>query len=383
MSAKSKLQPEKMLQAKTIGLIVNPVAGMGGAVGLKGTDGKPIVDLAKSLGAKPVASVRARAFLSELKPVKKVMRLIVGAGSMGEEEARGSGFICEVLGSRKEETGAEDTMTIAKEMVNAGVALLVFCGGDGTARDILKTVDMVLPVLGVPTGVKMHSAVFAVNPQAGARLVKHFLYEGLPLREAEVMDVDEKAFRAGSVSAELYGYMLAPYEPHLIQVNKIASPMTASELRNHAAIGVYIIETMKPDVIYIIGPGTTTRTIGDLLDAKKTLLGVDLFFNKRIVAKDVNEQQILEAIDRKSAHIIVTPIGGQGFIFGRGNQQISPEVIRRVGLDNLTVVATEGKLKSLSGLRVDTGDLDLDTSFRERKIAVVADYNIEHMMNVE
>lgn len=383
MSAKNKLQPEKMLQAKTIGLIVNPVAGMGGAVGLKGTDGKPIVDLAKSLGAKPVASVRARAFLSELKPIKKVMRLIVGAGSMGEEEARGSGFICEVLGSRKEETGAEDTMTIAKEMVNAGVALLVFCGGDGTARDILKTVDMVLPVLGVPTGVKMHSAVFAVNPQAGARLVKHFLYEGLPLREAEVMDVDEKAFRAGSVSAELYGYMLAPYEPHLIQVNKIASPMTASELRNHAAIGVYIIETMKPDVIYIIGPGTTTRTIGDLLDAKKTLLGVDLFFNKRIVAKDVNEQQILEAIDRKSAHIIVTPIGGQGFIFGRGNQQISPEVIRRVGLDNLTVVATEGKLKSLSGLRVDTGDLDLDTSFRERKIAVVADYNIEHMMNVE
>ncbi len=383
MSAKNKLQPEKMLQAKTIGLIVNPVAGMGGAVGLKGTDGKPIVDLAKSLGAKPVASVRTRAFLSELKPIKKVMRLIVGAGSMGEEEARGSGFICEVFGSRKEETGAEDTMTIAKEMVNAGVALLVFCGGDGTARDILKTVDMVLPVLGVPTGVKMHSAVFAVNPQAGARLVKHFLYEGLPLREAEVMDVDEKAFRAGSVSAELYGYMLAPYEPHLIQVNKIASPMTASELRNHAAIGVYIIETMKPDVIYIIGPGTTTRTIGDLLDAKKTLLGVDLFFNKRIVAKDVNEQQILEAIDRKSAHIIVTPIGGQGFIFGRGNQQISPEVIRRVGLDNLTVVATEGKLKSLSGLRVDTGDLDLDTSFRERKIAVVADYNIEHMMNVE
>jgi predicted polyphosphate/ATP-dependent NAD kinase len=383
MSAKNKLPPEKMLQAKTIGLIVNPVAGMGGAVGLKGTDGKPIVDLAKSLGAKPVASVRARAFLSELKSIKKVMRLIVGAGSMGEEEARGSGFICEVLGSRKEETGAEDTMTIAKEMVNADVALLVFCGGDGTARDILKTVDMTLPVLGVPTGVKMHSAVFAVNPQAGARLVKHFLYEGLPLREAEVMDVDEKAFRAGSVSAELYGYMIAPYEPHLIQVNKIASPMTASELRNHAAIGVYIIETMKPDVIYIIGPGTTTRTIGDLLDAKKTLLGVDLFFNKRIVAKDVNEQQILEAIDRKSAHIIVTPIGGQGFIFGRGNQQISPEVIRRVGLDNLTVVATEGKLKSLSGLRVDTGDLDLDTSFRERKIAVVADYNIEHMMNVE
>jgi predicted polyphosphate/ATP-dependent NAD kinase len=383
MSAESKSQPEKALEVKTIGLIVNPVAGMGGAVGLKGTDGKTIIARARSLGAKPVAPIRAQAFLSGLKPVKQDVRLIVGAGSMGEDEAKVTGFICEVLGESKKETGAEDTVTVAKGMVDAGVALLVFCGGDGTARDILKAVDLYLPVLGVPTGVKMHSAVFAVNPQAAARVVTRFLYEGLPIRETEVMDVDEKAFRAGSVSAELYGYVLAPYEPHLIQVNKIASPMTASELRNHAAIGVYIIETMKPEVVYIIGPGTTTRTIGDLLDAKKTLLGVDLFFNKKLVAKDVNEKQILEVISGKPAQIVVTPIGGQGFIFGRGNQQISPEVIHRVGLDNITVIATEAKLKNLSGLRVDTGDPDLDAAFRKHKITVVADYKSEYMMNVE
>jgi predicted polyphosphate/ATP-dependent NAD kinase len=242
---------------------------------------------------------------------------------------------------------------------------------------------MALPVLGVPTGVKMHSAVFAVNPQAAARVVMRFLYETLPIREAEVMDVNEKAFREGSVSAELYGYVLAPYEPHLIQVNKVASPMTESELRNHAAIGVYIIETMKPDVVYIIGPGTTTRTIGDLLDAKKTLLGVDLFCNKKIVANDVNEKQILEATRGKTSQIIVTPIGGQGFIFGRGNQQISPAVIRSVGLDNIIVVATEGKLRSLSSLRVDTGDPDLDAAFRERKIKIVTDYKAEYLMRVE
>jgi predicted polyphosphate/ATP-dependent NAD kinase len=267
--------------------------------------------------------------------------------------------------------------------VDASVSLLVFCGGDGTARDVLKAVGVALPVLGVPTGVKMHSAVFAVTPQAAARVVIRFLYESLPVREAEVMDVDEKAFREGSVSAELYGYVLAPYEPHLIQVNKMASPMTASELRNHAAIGVYIIETMKPDVVYIIGPGTTTRTIGDLLDEKKTLLGVDLFYNKKIVAKDVNEKQILKEIEGKTAQIIVTPIGGQGFIFGRGNQQISPEVIRHVGLDNILVIATEGKLKILESLRVDTGDPSLDASFRERKITVVADYKTEYLMRVE
>jgi predicted polyphosphate/ATP-dependent NAD kinase len=169
----------------------------------------------------------------------------------------------------------------------------------------------------------------------------------------------------------------------LIQANKLASPMTESELRNHAAIGIYIIENMKPDVIYIIGPGTTTRTIGDLLDAKKTLLGVDLFCGKKLLASDVNEKQILEAIDGKPAQIIVTSIGGQGFIFGRGNQQISPKVIRRVGLDNIIVVATESKLRSLKSLRVDTGDPKLDDAFRARSLKVVADYKTEYAMPVE
>jgi predicted polyphosphate/ATP-dependent NAD kinase len=379
----SPSQMDSSLPAKTIGLIVNPVAGMGGAVGLKGTDGKSIVNQAISLGAKPVAPARAEACLSELNPVKNSLHLLVGAGSMGEDEAKSAGFTYTVLGERKKETSAEDTVAIAKKMVDADVALLVFCGGDGTARDVLTAVGTTFPVLGVPTGVKMHSAVFAVNPQAAARVVMRFLYAMLPLREAEVMDVDEKAFRKGRVSAELYGYVLAPYEPHLIQANKLASPMTESELRNQAAIAIYIIETMKPDVTYIIGPGTTTRAIGDLLDAKKTLLGVDLFHNKKLVANDVNEEQILEAIEGKRVQIIVTPIGGQGFIFGRGNQQISPQVIRRAGLDNIIVVATESKLRSVKALRVDTGDPDLDAAFRERKMKVVADYGIKREMRVE
>ena len=385
MSTENKLSSanKTALQLPAIGLIVNPVAGMGGSVGLKGTDGKAVVNQARSLGAKPIAPERAKAFLSELNPAKSGVRLVLGAGSMGEDEAKNFGVNYKVLGERKEETSAEDTVAVAKKMVDVGVALLVFCGGDGTARDVLKAVGATFPVLGVPTGVKMHSAVFAVNPQAAARVTIRFLYGELPLREVEVMDVDEKAFREGRLSAELYGYVLVPYEPHLIQANKLASPMTESELRNHAAISVYIIENMKPDVIYIIGPGTTTRTIGDLLDAKKTLLGVDIFCNKKIVANDVNEKQILEAINGKPVQIIVTPIGGQGFIFGRGNQQISPKVIRRVGLDNVIVVATEGKLRSLKGLRVDTGDPNLDAAFREHKIKVVADYKTEYEMQVE
>ena len=367
---------------KTVGFIVNPIAGMGGAVGLKGTDGKAVLNKALILGAKPIAPARAESFLSELKPVKGRIQLIVGVGRMGEDEARHCGFAFSVLGTKKKETTAKDTMNIARGMIDSNADFLVFCGGDGTARDILNTVDTELPVLGVPTGVKMHSAVFAVGPRAAARIAMEFLWGELPLREGEVMDVDEEAFRKGRVSARLHGYMLTPYEPNLIQGVKMASPMVESEMRNQAAIAIYIIENMKTDVVYIIGPGTTTRTIGDLIDAKKTLLGVDLFVNKKLAAKDANEKQILEQIKGKTAQIIVTPIGGQGFIFGRGNQQISPEVIREVGRDNVVVVATESKLRGLKSLRVDTGDSSLDDALRGR-IKVITDYKKEHMVQIE
>ena len=384
IEVEKKLPPnfENDVSQKTVGFIVNPIAGMGGAVGLKGTDGKAILERAITLGAKPIAPARAKSFLSELKPFKGRIRLIVGSGGMGEDEARDCGFAFTVLGKRKKETTADDTREAAKRIKEAGADLFVFCGGDGTARDVLNVVDTNLPVLGVPTGVKMHSAVFAVGPMAAARIAMEFLWEELPLREAEVMDVDEEAFRKGRVSARLYGYVLTPYEPSLIQGVKMASPMTESEMRNQAAIAIYIIENMKPEVVYIIGPGTTTRTIGDLLDEKKTLLGVDLFCNKKLIANDVNEKQILEKVKRKTAQIIVTPIGGQGFIFGRGNQQISPEVIRIVGRDNIVVIAAEGKLRSLKSLRVDTGDPSIDDALRGY-IKVITDYKTERRMRVE
>jgi len=383
LDVKSMSDSSNALQVKTIGLIVNPIAGMGGAVGLKGTDGQAILDKARYLGAKPIAPSRAESFLSELSVAKKSIRLVVGAGAMGEDEAKRCGFAFTIVGEKKDETSAEDTKKIAEKIKEIGVNLLVFCGGDGTARDILNAASTNIPVLGVPTGVKMHSAAFAVTPGAAARVALGFLWGDLPLREAEVMDVDETAFREGHVSAKLYGYVLTPYEPHLIQESKLASPMTESEVRNQAAIAIYIIENMKPNVFYVMGPGTTTRTIGDLLDLKKTLLGVDLLYDKKIVASDVNEKQILEKINGKNAQIIVTPIGGQGFIFGRGNQQISPEVIRRVGLDNIVVVATESKLRSLKSLRVDTGDSSLDNALRARSFSVISDYKVEHPIQVE
>jgi len=368
---------------KTIGFIINPVAGMGGAVGLKGTDGNEILNKAIALGAKPIASAKAEIFLSNLSTAKEHIKFLVGAGEMGEFQVKKLGFNFQVVGQAKSQTSSKDTQIIAHQMKNSKIDLLIFCGGDGTARDILKAVSLSVPVLGVPTGVKMHSAVFAITPQAAARVTLRFLFVSLPLRETEVMDVDEQAFREGHVSAELYGHVLSPFEPHLIQGNKMESPMIESEIQNQAAIALYIIEEMKPKNLYIIGPGTTTRTIGDLLDQKKTLLGVDLFQNKEIAAKDVNEKKLLQAIAGRNAQIIVTPIGGQGFIFGRGNQQISPKVINQVGLDNIIVVATKSKLDRLSSLKVDTGDSKLDAALRARGISVISDYKVKRKMPVE
>lgn len=366
----------------TIGFIVNPIAGMGGAVGLKGTDGKDILEKAITLGAKPVAPSRAEIFLSELKKIQPDVQIKVGAGQMGEEEAKHQGYIYSVFGKKKNNTNRDDTETVAKKIFENGVDILIFCGGDGTARDILNAVDKNLPVLGVPTGVKMHSAVFAIDPKSAARITSHFLRKQLPMWEAEVMDIDEKAFREGRVSAKLHGYLLSPYEPNLIQGAKMASPITESELRNQAAIAIYITENMKDDIIYVVSAGTTTRTIGDILDQKKTLLGVDLFHKKKIIEKDVNEKQILSAIKNKSAKIIVTPIGGQGFIFGRGNQQISPKIIKKVGKDNIIVIATENKMKNLKKLKVDTGDIELDSDLKGT-IDVITDYKITKKVPIE
>jgi predicted polyphosphate/ATP-dependent NAD kinase len=376
------MEPEERLPRKILGFIVNPIAGMGGAVGLKGTDGEQTLCKALELGANPVAPLRADTFLQFLAPFNEHLVLTVGPGNMGEAETAKRGFQHRVVGDKKEQTTADDTKRVAELIKDEGVGLLVFCGGDGTARDVLDAVGSRFPVLGVPTGVKMHSAVFATDPRAAALIVVRYLWEGLPQREVEVMDIDEEAFRQGRLSAKLYGYLLAPYEPNLIQGSKLESPMTESELHNQVALAMYVIEEMKPDITYVIGPGTTTRTIADLLEEKKTLLGVDIFLDKRLLASDVNETQIMELTKGKKACIIVTPIGGQGFIFGRGNLQISPRVIRQIGLDKIIVAATRGKLKGLKSLRVDTGDPELDRLL-SGYIRVVTDYREEQMVKVE
>ena len=347
---------------KKLGLIVNPIAGMGGRVGLKGSDGQDILEKAMELGAVPTSPHRAVEGLRIISSIKDIIEIITYPHEMGEDEARECGFEPKVIGSiEKGRTTAYDTLNAAREMLDLGVDLILFSGGDGTARDIYEAVRGEVPVLGIPAGVKIHSGVFAINPAtAGDLAVKYLKGEQTVLRESEVMDIDERAYREDRLSARLYGYLMVPYEKTMVQSSKEGSG--AQEESSLEAIAKEITDNILDDHLYIIGPGTTTRPITEKLGLKKTLLGVDVIRSGKMVAADANESRLLGLIEGAKAKIVVTVIGGQGFVFGRGNQQISPEVIRKVGKENIVIVATPGKLASLRGkpLLVDTGDAELD-----------------------
>ena len=374
---------------KRLGLIVNPVAGVGGRVGLKGSDGAEILRRALELGAVRDAPRRARLALERLARVRDHVEVVTWPGEMGEDEARAAGFEPRVLGTfsgrptwaaaEREHghdeaalgaagefvlTSPADTEQAARELVAAGVDLILFAGGDGTARNLCSAVGQRVPVIGVPAGVKIHSAVYATTPAAAGDVAALFLHErpaAVRLREGEVMDIDEEAYREDRVSAHLYGYLSVPYARGLTQSAKAGG--VAGEERALNDVATEVIRDMRPGALYILGPGTTTRTIMTRLGLEKTLLGVDAVLGGALAGSDLTEEDLLRLLQtHPEAHIVVTVIGGQGHIFGRGNQQISPAVIRRVGQAGITVIATQTKLLSLEGrpLLVDTGEPALD-----------------------
>jgi len=348
---------------KKLGLIVNPVAGMGGAVGLKGTDGQEILERARELGAVPRAHVRAERALTPLTSMADDIELLTFGDTMGETTATACGLRPQVLGSGSApHTTAEDTATAARLMQAAGVDLLLFVGGDGTARDVCSAIGTGITVLGVPAGVKIHSAVFAASPIAAGQVVASVLSGDISrVIEAEVMDINEEDYRQEILSARLYGYLTIPDARRLLQGLKAGS--SHNERTMQLAIATELVEHMTDDRCYLVGPGTTCRPLMEHLGLDNTLLGVDVIRAGRQVGKDMSERELLAAIGDSPTSLIVTPVGGQGFLLGRGNQQISPEVIKKVGRDNIIVVATAEKLCSFRGrpLLVDTGDADTDS----------------------
>lgn len=346
-----------------IGFIVNPVAGIGGTVGLKGSDGEETQTKARALGAVPASWKKAEEALKIVKQRADKVQLYTCPGEMGESVAKKVGFsVCLVGSAPNGPTTPEHTVRAAQALCQCGVDLLVFVGGDGTARNVLDAVGASMTVVGIPAGCKIYSAVYAINPRRAGELIVRFIDGAVQeYRESEVLDINEELFRENIVEAKLYGYMRVPNERKLMQNLKSGSggseDMSISMISNHFA------DNMLPDTLYVMGPGSTVNAIMKRLGLENTLLGIDLVYNRSVVARDVSERVLLQHLEQyRRVKIIVTIIGGQGYLFGRGNQQLSAAVLRRVGKENIIVTATKDKMLSLLGnkLYIDTGEQEVN-----------------------
>jgi len=354
---------------KKVGFIVNPVAGMGGTVGLKGTDG--VLEEALRRGARPVAQNRAKKALERLNGRKTDLVMVTSSGKMGENVLEDLNFPAYFIVYHPEKkTSRSDTKKACKIFLEEDVDLIIFCGGDGTARDIYEVIGNEIPIIGIPAGVKMFSGIFSINPQSISELIAKFLDNQIQIREAEIMDIDEEMYRQNNFDIKLFGYSQTIYVPNLVQRRK-STFQSESEDVSKRNIACFLRELMRDGALYILGAGTTTKSIADLIDIKKTLLGVDLVKDEKLVARDVCERDILTYIEGEDyVKIVVSPIGAQGFIFGRGNQQISAKIIKKVGTENVIIIATPYKLSQSPHLLVDTGDEELDRTLAGDKIVV-------------
>jgi predicted polyphosphate/ATP-dependent NAD kinase len=346
-----------------IGFVVNPIAGMGGPVALKGTDGDAIRKEAERRGAVRTAPQKAVRALLAMNKAGIRGEFYTCLGPMGHDELAEAGYKGTVVHEPGKATTSGDTKKAASEFVERGVDLIVFVGGDGTARDIVEVVGKRVPVIGIPAGVKMHSGVFVFTAEEIAGLVRSYEEAG-QTKDVEVLDVDEESYRGGLLRTKLFGIAKVPDSPEHIQSGKMTYHSGSAD--NEAEeIGQYMAEGMEQGILYLIGPGSTTARIADALGQEKTVLGVDAYLNGELVQADLTDLDIVRLVQRhRRARLVLSPIGAQGFVLGRGNQQFSPKVIRLVGAENIVVIATPSKLKNTNKLRVDTGDPELDESLR-------------------
>jgi len=344
-----------------IGLIINPIAGIGGRVALKGSDTEDIQQQALALGAKPEAEQRTKQALELLLPFIDSVSFYSVSGAMGGHLLESMGFKYESIyrPENLDKTTEADTLKAAKEMRGL-VDLVLFAGGDGTARNILQAVGDNQLCLGIPAGCKIYSGVFTVTPENAGELIAQLLRgELVEVQESQVLDINESAYRAGDINTRVYGEMLTPRNGGFVQSVKVSG--IESEELVHQDIAVWIVENMQSDTVYLIGSGSSCMAIKDELGIDGTLLGVDVVLDGDCLKSDATEQQLIELMseyNEQSIKLIITIIGGQGILLGRGNHQVCHKVIRQLGLDNLIIVASKSKIKALDGksLGIDTGD---------------------------
>lgn len=372
-----------------IGFVVNPIAGMGGRVGLKGTDG--VLKEALKLGAKPVAPEKAEETIKEYLsnyPIKNKIKWFTCSGVMGADELINAGIkkMETVYTHIGRETSSEDTKKACTKMVDKQVDLILFCGGDGTARDIFEVVGKKIPILGIPSGVKMHSGVFGINTRATAKMLHEFINQNLTIGDAEIMDLDEVLYRKGEWNIQLFGIAKGIVEPTYVQVGKtIYESVSDDEIKDE--LTEHILDELEKDCdfLFLFGSGGTIDYIARKIGLDNTLLGIDAVYNKKIVGKDINEEKILKLLEKyPKAKVILSPIGAQGFILGRGNLQLSPRVIKKIGVDNIIVISTPSKLASTPVIRIDTGDKELDRLFIEKEfMMVVVGYRLSRVVSIQ
>jgi predicted polyphosphate/ATP-dependent NAD kinase len=347
-----------------LGLIINPFAGIGGALALKGSDGPQVRAQALAAGAAQLAMSKAELALAQCLDLTEHVDIYTGSGDLGANSAKKLGFACQtVYEAPSNDTQSEDTLGLVNALAKLDIDLLLFAGGDGTARNICSQLPAHIPVLGVPAGCKIHSGVYAITPKAAGKVLKKVLMgELVSLQHAEVRDIDEVLFRQGKVIAKHFGELQVPHELAYIQAVKMGGKESDELLLDD--IADYVIEIMQdePDTLFVMGSGSTVNAIMERAGLSNTLLGVDLVCNQAVLGHDLTAQQLLDLTEGKPTKVICTLIGGQGHILGRGNQQLSPRFIRKIGKSNLILVATKAKLHALDnrGLISDSGDSALD-----------------------
>lgn len=361
-----------------LGVLINPYAGIGGALALKGSDGAEVRNKALAMGAEKKALDKTRLALQQIVHLKEQIELFVAAGEMGADLATEMGFKFNLVYQAADlQTESQDTEFTVKAFIEQQVDLILFAGGDGTARNVCHVVGNSIPVLGVPAGCKIHSAVYAITPSAAGRVLEQVIKgELVSVSDAQVMDIDETLFRQGKVNARQFGEMQVPTELRYIQAVKMGGK--ESDELVLADLAAHVIEIIEdnPQCLFVMGSGSTVAFIMQELGLENTLLGVDLIKGTQLLASDVTSNELLELTEGQECRLVLTLIGGQGHIIGRGNQQLSASFLKQLSKSNIILVATKTKLLSLSGrpLIVDSGDLELDVQL-SGLISVVTGYH--------
>ena len=371
-----------MGMARQIGLLVNPDAGLGGRLGFKGSDGR--ADEARAAGAEDRSGPRMRQALERCADRLADVEILTCSGRMGSDWIPTEHT---VIYETPDQTSAETTREAVAVLCEAGIDLLLYAGGDGTTRDIIEALpNSDMPVIGVPGGVKMHSGCFAASPNAAAEVLIAWLEGDLLLARTEVMDLDEEVYRQGRWSVRMYGEAMMPASPRWMQGAKMRVQATEED-EVLEALGDHIREVFVADSerLVIWGSGGTLRTIAEGIGFAPTLLGIDATIGEEQVGTDLNEEALLELISNHEGDctLLVSPMGGQGFLLGRGNLQLSPDVLRAIGIDAVMGVVTPAKMLTVTQLRIDTGDAELDAEFQAKKyLKVLQGYRTTRLLRV-